>query len=452
MKRIILIALLTFISCLVYAEEKTGTTAFPFLKIGAGARTMGMAGAFVGLADEADAVYSNPAGLGFLDKTQISATHNSWFKDVDYESLSYVHPVKDRYTLGLSLNYLDLGEIKETTSQSPGGTGKEFKSDNLLAILSLAQKVRGETGLCWGANLKFIQERIDDEMAQGAAVDIGFLARITSNFRFGVSILNLGPKIKWEDEKFELPLNYKAGFSCTMQNTVFSLEAAIPYDNEAKFYFGLESYLSKALALRLGYKHDLADNKLDKSGEISTCWTGGLGFDLGNLRIDYAYAPYGYTDEAHLISLLFKFPQRKPKPAVPLKVAAKVTEKKAEIKEETKVEAEEVKKPLEKKEQLEIAAQIIPIEESGFLKIKVNIKNVSSNSLLTNLNYFTLITEDGQEHSYHSLETHLSEDRFLSGYLRSGEEREGVVVFKISSLPSALVYEDANQNKLVVNF
>ncbi|MBU1616007.1 UPF0164 family protein, partial [bacterium] len=102
MKRIILIALLTFISCLVYAEEKTGTTAFPFLKIGAGARTMGMAGAFVGLADEADAIYSNPAGLGFLDKTQISATHNSWFKDVDYESLSYVHPVKDRYTLGLS--------------------------------------------------------------------------------------------------------------------------------------------------------------------------------------------------------------------------------------------------------------------------------------------------------------------------------------------------------------
>lgn len=450
MKRIILIALLTFISCLVYAEEKTGTTAFPFLKIGAGARTMGMAGAFVGLADEADAIYSNPAGLGFLDKTQISATHNSWFKDVDYESLSYVHPVKDRYTLGLSLNYLDLGEIKETTSQSPGGTGKEFKSDNLLAILSLAQKVRGETGLCWGANLKFIQERIDDEMAQGAAVDIGFLARITSNFRFGVSILNLGPKIKWEDEKFELPLNYKAGFSCTMQNTVFSLEAAIPYDNEAKFYFGLESYLAKALALRLGYKHDLAENRLDKSGEVSTCWTAGLGFDLGNLRIDYAYAPYGYTDEAHLISLLFKFPQRKPKPAAPLKAVEEV-----EVKVEEEVvdaQSKEVKKPLKKEESLRMTAELLPTEDPDSLKVKVNIKNVSSSSLLTNLNYFTLITADGKEHSYHSLETHLSQDRFVSGYLEPGEEKEGVVVFKTSSLPSALVYEDANRNRLVVSF
>ena len=121
--------------------------------------------------------------------------------------------------------------------------------------------------------------------------------------------------------------------------------------------------------------------------------------------------------------------------------------------EELEVEGKEgIKQPLRKEEKLKMNAQILPSEESGFIKVKVRIKNVSSRPFLTNLNYFTLITEDGKEHTYHSLKTHLSQGYFASGYLKIGEEGEGIIVYKTSSLPDTLLYEDAYRNRLEVNF
>ena len=49
--------------------NRTGGDAYPFLKIGVGAKAMGMGGAFVSLADDGTAPYWNPAGLG-LEENQ----------------------------------------------------------------------------------------------------------------------------------------------------------------------------------------------------------------------------------------------------------------------------------------------------------------------------------------------------------------------------------------------
>ncbi len=43
--------------------SKSGTTAAQFLKIGVGARAIGMGGAFAATADDITAMYWNPAGL-----------------------------------------------------------------------------------------------------------------------------------------------------------------------------------------------------------------------------------------------------------------------------------------------------------------------------------------------------------------------------------------------------
>ncbi len=45
------------------ANSNAGTAAYTFLKIGTGAKSQAMGGAFVGLADDATALYYNPAGL-----------------------------------------------------------------------------------------------------------------------------------------------------------------------------------------------------------------------------------------------------------------------------------------------------------------------------------------------------------------------------------------------------
>jgi len=51
-------------------NENAGTTVFNFLKIESAARPTAMGGAFTGLADDASALYYNPAGTATLDGRQ----------------------------------------------------------------------------------------------------------------------------------------------------------------------------------------------------------------------------------------------------------------------------------------------------------------------------------------------------------------------------------------------
>ena len=48
-----------------YAVDKIGTTAAKFLHMNVGSRAVGMGGAFTSIANDASAMYWNPAGLGF---------------------------------------------------------------------------------------------------------------------------------------------------------------------------------------------------------------------------------------------------------------------------------------------------------------------------------------------------------------------------------------------------
>ncbi|MBN1638193.1 MAG: UPF0164 family protein, partial [Ignavibacteriales bacterium] len=59
--------------------NKVGTTAANFLKIGAGARAIGMGGAYTALSDDIYSVYYNPAGIARTEGTgQVSFNHAEW--------------------------------------------------------------------------------------------------------------------------------------------------------------------------------------------------------------------------------------------------------------------------------------------------------------------------------------------------------------------------------------
>src|SRR5687768_8481233 len=68
-------ALLT-LNCL--AEGKAGTTSAEFLKIGVGARAIGMGETQAALANDAFASYWNPAGLGSIKIPEVSVMYNRW--------------------------------------------------------------------------------------------------------------------------------------------------------------------------------------------------------------------------------------------------------------------------------------------------------------------------------------------------------------------------------------
>ena len=72
--------------------QRAGTSSATFLRIGVGARAVGMGETFVAVANDPSAVYWNPAGLASLQRRELSISHVQWPADVTYEHLTLVLP------------------------------------------------------------------------------------------------------------------------------------------------------------------------------------------------------------------------------------------------------------------------------------------------------------------------------------------------------------------------
>ena len=91
MKRLgIVLCLYIIFSTSIFAQSEAGAI---FLLIAPGARAGGMGEAQVAVADDAYASYWNPAGLGFLDGTELAMMHVNWLPgladDLYYEFLAF---------------------------------------------------------------------------------------------------------------------------------------------------------------------------------------------------------------------------------------------------------------------------------------------------------------------------------------------------------------------------
>src|SRR5262245_47857491 len=77
-----------------------------FSAVGVGTRPLGMGGAFVALADDANAVQENPAGMAFFDKAARFAgfTHSSLFglSELSRDYLSYAQADSGYSAFGLA--------------------------------------------------------------------------------------------------------------------------------------------------------------------------------------------------------------------------------------------------------------------------------------------------------------------------------------------------------------
>ena len=73
MKRIIIYILfmLIVLPMTVFGIERVGTTSFQFLKLAVGVRGIGMGNSLIAGANDASAVYWNPAGLGWASQYEM---------------------------------------------------------------------------------------------------------------------------------------------------------------------------------------------------------------------------------------------------------------------------------------------------------------------------------------------------------------------------------------------
>jgi hypothetical protein len=279
-------------------HSEAGTAGMAFLKIGVGARAVGMGEAFVAAHDDATALYWNPAGICELRGGHVILMHNEWFQDIRFEYLgAALGRGLDAY--GLSLSFNTVGEIERRViaSDQPLDT---FSSHDVALAFSYARKMSHHWNV--GLSLKFLYEKIYLDDAWGWATDVGFLYHPPmEGLTAGGSILTLGPKMKLRSEKFNLPTTYKLGFRYSPSlfhfqsgNLALAMDLSKPRDNQLRAHWGTELLVMHHIALRSGYQMGY-----DEKG-----FSAGVGVRQGRFRIDYAFVPYSSDLGAtHRISL-----------------------------------------------------------------------------------------------------------------------------------------------------
>ena len=297
--------------------SNAGTTGASFLKIGVGARAVGIGEAFVAVADDINSLYWNPAGLSQIQRHEVTAMHSEWLQGVRYEYIGYVYPLGNERAIGMSLGLLYFSDVERRTwttetqlSTSPEGL---FGASDFAGTISYSQRLWGS--LKGGINLKYIYENIDVYSANDFALDIGLLYKaFIKNLNLGINFQNIGSKIKFREKEYSLPYNVKTGISykITELNLLLALDLNSPVDNYSSINTGIE-YSYDNITGRVGYRYKQFGNDL---GDLSGL-TAGAGFNISklldlfndsvDLQLDYAFVPFGDLGFTHRISLSGKF-------------------------------------------------------------------------------------------------------------------------------------------------
>jgi hypothetical protein len=315
------------------SPSKVGTTAAQFLKIGAGARAVGMGSAYTALADDINTIYWNPAGLARIAGSgEATFNHANWLADIQYD-FAAVSLNTDLGSWGLHVISLRTPEEKVRTVFSPEGTGQVWDASSIAIAISYARNLTDRFAI--GMTGKFIQESVFNETARGAAIDLGvhYLTPF-HNLGLGASITNFGTKMRLEGrdiffnddplpeqgsveqvpskyrlESYEIPLTLRFGVAWKlMDNENLSIVAAAdgshPNDNTESINSGVEVGLKNILFARAGYKALFLDNS-----EQGLTFGGGLRYDAvgTNIKLDFGWADFGRLEDVQFISLSIRY-------------------------------------------------------------------------------------------------------------------------------------------------
>jgi len=311
--------------------EGVGTSMANFLKIGVGARAMGMGGSFVALSDDITATYWNPGGLVTSKKNQVIIQQNSWLVDSNLYFLGGSFMMTPSSMIGVSVNYFGSGDIEETTLSQPNGTGKEFSASDYAIGVTYSQQVTDRFST--GATVKYINESLDSEKASTFAFDVGsvFKTNFFNDMRIGMSLANLGGKMELQGsglsvqyqanpeanskitqanldtEEWEIPLYFRFGVATELIKKAddfrwtVSLEAMDSRDFIHRISSGTEIAFKERYFLRGGYKFN--------ADEQDYAFGAGARFNLSGYKmcINYAYQNFGVLDNVQFFSFVFEY-------------------------------------------------------------------------------------------------------------------------------------------------
>ena len=283
--------------------------------VGAGARAQALGNSYVAIADDADAIFENPAGLGQLDNKSVAYTNVSLFfggiegDNLGQHVLSYAQPLGSK--LGLGLGYERIGA--------------ELMSEN-GAFLSLSYKL--SKAFHFGLSAKYLfwsvgdippdngrNDPLSNTTAGNVGVDLGLMWQTPfKGANFGLLLKNLNQPdvssgaVAGDADAGKLPMDIHLGLAYQLNAqslvSVQFVRSDLSGDSsDNRLLVGGETQLAGNLLLRAGGSKIFEE---DATGDLNA----GLGYQWDKLLFDYAYhIPLDLmeTNGAHRFSFAYDF-------------------------------------------------------------------------------------------------------------------------------------------------
>ena len=324
-----------------------------FLKIPVGARALGMGSAFVALADDATAVYWNPAGLVFASQRQAWAEHAEQFGDlVNHDFLAFEQPLAATgggHSQGIAFGFLrsavdniairnkdpeDL--IPDVEFEDVNGNGhwdfdpNDPEGSERLFIENIPMYMDSEAEMAFlfsygrelgsklaiGGTAKIIRQSLPGNSSFGIGADLGFIYSPTPTLSAGLKVSDVTTTLlAWDSGRREtiapavtIGGQYTRALEALHGVVTFAGDMDMSFDNRktasgvsfgetvlgADFHGGIEYWYERTVALRFG--------------GMTNALTGGAGFRYRGFGVDYAFVgDHPAFDSSHRIGGSYRF-------------------------------------------------------------------------------------------------------------------------------------------------
>ena len=281
-----------------------GGYAGAFLRIGAGARALGMGSAFTAIADDHSACVYNPAGVALIEGREVGLSYAFMSFDRRLGFVGFVTELKPNG--GLGLGWINAGDSKIDGRDTDGQpTGDLSYSDNAF-FFSFAQQI-GKYGAV-GIGMRYLYQKLVDQTAKGFGIDAGARLHIMPDLWIGAVVQNINAKYEWNtayweretNTEDEVPINFRIGSAYRLLNDklLWAIDIGKNLEQNVDVFTGGEYLLNDQFSLRVGFR----DGEITAGGSF-------LQFvQWGDMRLDYTFlAHMRGLGSTHLFSWGYHF-------------------------------------------------------------------------------------------------------------------------------------------------
>ena len=301
-----------------FAEEEYRAWPGEFLRMGAGARAMGMGNAYTAVEGDIYSSYFNPAGLASMEGRQLAISMR--YLSMDRKFMHLVYGGKIGPDADFALSWIQSG-TDDIIGRDLNGKATGSLEDKRNSIgLSFARNI--SKWFAFGLNTKLTLWKLGGEDAKAYGFDIGTIIRPVNRLAVSFVVRDVNSRFTWKSKRWseqimgsdgqtmekedKFPAYYTLGLSYKLFQDKLILSAALENveDNPAALNLGISYEYNQRFTLRTGMYNYTSSDEMD-SGSFTFGFSAKL---TRSLDIDYTYVPTDFNDESiHLLSLVVNY-------------------------------------------------------------------------------------------------------------------------------------------------